>query len=246
MPRYKLTIEYNGTGLAGWQKQDEQPSVQALLETALEKYANAPCPTICAGRTDAGVHATGQVVHIDLEREASEYSIVQGINFHLLPSSQVVVVHAEKVPDDFSARFSAKKRCYLYRIINRKARLSLDHNRAWFVPESLDANAMHLAAQHLVGTHDFTSFRDTRCQAKSPIKTLERFDITRQQEEIQVVVEARSFLHHQVRNMVGTLRLIGNGKWNEAKLVETLAAKNRSAAGETAPPDGLYLTKVEY
>ncbi len=246
MPRYKLTIEYHGTGLAGWQKQVGLPTVQGLLEDAVQKYASQHCEVVCAGRTDAGVHATGQVAHVDLPRDASEYSVVQGINFHLLPSTQAIVLDAQKVGEDFHARFSATKRHYLYRIINRKARLSLDAGRAWFVPEALNENAMQEAARLLLGDHDFTSFRDTMCQAKSPVKTLAQFDIVRMGEEIQCRVSSRSFLHHQVRNMVGTLRLIGNGKWSPQKIKDILAARNRSSAGETAPSDGLYLTRVDY
>ncbi len=246
MPRYKLTLEYNGNGLCGWQRQNDLLSVQELLETALEKFTGTKTETICAGRTDAGVHALGQIVHFDAEKEYPDYTVMQAINFHLLPENRLSVIKAQKVADDFHARFHATKRSYLYRIVNRRARLALAHGFAWFVPEDLNANAMHDAAQVLIGTHDFTSFRDTQCQAKSPIKTMEILNVTRMNEEIHITTECRSFLHHQVRNMVGTLRLVGNGKWNKEDLKAALDAKNRAAAGETAPPDGLYLTKVEY
>lgn len=245
MPRYKLTVEYDGTGYHGWQRQDDYPSIQQELEEAVERFTTQHCEVFCAGRTDAGVHAVGQVAHVDLPEARKPFSIQQGLNFHMA-TRQISVVAVEEVGDDFHARFSATKREYLYRIINRSAWLSLDRGRAWLVPEKLDAEAMHAAAQRLLGHHDFTSFRDTACQSKSPLKTLDRFDIIRHGQEIRCHIAAQSFLHHQVRNMVGTLRLIGNGKWTEADLRNALAAKNRRAAGETAPADGLYLIKVSY
>ena len=247
MPRFKLTIEYDGTGLAGWQRQKEQPSVQSLLEAAAEKLTGSYQEITAAGRTDAGVHALAQVVHIDIGRGFEPYNVMHGLNFHLQPlTSKIVVLSAEQVPDDFHARFSATKRQYRYHIVNRAARLALDENRAWHVPEKLDASAMHDAAQMLVGTHDFTTFRSTLCQSKSPLKTLDQLNVTRAGEKIIIEAKARSFLHNQVRNMAGTLRLIGNGKWTKHDLQNALAAKDRTKGGETAPPQGLYLVTVTY
>lgn len=247
MPRYKLTIEYDGTGLYGWQKQPDKPSVQGFLELAAGTLNGAPAEVFGAGRTDAGVHAIAQVAHVDLQKEIKPYSVMQAFNYHLLPhTQQVIVTHAEQVGDDFQARFSATGRSYWYRIINRRTRLALARHRAWHIPEALDAKAMHRAAQQLLGYHDFTTFRSTECQAKSPLKTLDRLDVIPSGEEIHILASARSFLHHQVRNMVGSLRLVGNGKWSAADLSAALAAKDRTAGGETAPPDGLYLTEVRY
>lgn len=251
MPRYRFLIEYDGRPYCGWQRQNDQPSVQAALEKALSKLCGGvPVIVFCAGRTDTGVHATGQVVHADLPRSFSRNSLVMGTNVYLMAES-VVVVEAEEVPETFHARFSATGRAYVYRIINRTGRLSLDAGRAWHVPERLDAGTMHEAAKALLGTHDFTSFRASECQAKSPIKTLDRFDVTAHPlpgsgQEIRIHLESRSFLHHQVRNMVGSLRLIGNGKWSKADLITALQARDRRKGGETAVPDGLYLTHVKY
>jgi tRNA pseudouridine38-40 synthase len=245
MPRYKLTLEYNGSGYHGWQRQDAYPSLQQELEEAIQRFCGQFCEMFCAGRTDAGVHAIGQVVHVDLPTARKPFAVQQGINFHLA-TRQISVIAVEEVSDDFHARFSATKREYLYRIINRSAWLALDAGRAWLVPEKLDAKAMHAAAQLLCGHHDFTSFRDTHCQSKSPLKTLDKFEIIRHGQEIRCHISAQSFLHHQVRNMVGTLRLIGNGKWQQQDLLNALAARKRAAAGETAPADGLYLVRVGY
>lgn len=247
MPRYKLTLEYDGTGLAGWQAQPDRASVQGYLEQAAAQLNGSATEVFGAGRTDAGVHAIAQVAHVDLHKTLKPYSVMQAFNFHLLPlTQQIIVTRAEQVDDDFQARFSATGRSYWYRIINRRARLAVARHRAWHIPEALDAAAMHRAAQCLLGHHDFTTFRSTECQAKSPLKTLDRLDVIQQGEEIHVLTSARSFLHHQVRNMVGTLRLIGNGKWTADDLKRALEAKNRTAGGETAPPDGLYLTQVRY
>ncbi len=247
MPRIKITIEYDGTGLAGWQRQDDRESVQNLLRTAAEKLTGVACDVVGAGRTDAGVHAVAQVAHFDMEKEMSPYNIMHGLNYHLEPlTNNVIVIKAEQAADDFHARFSATGRAYYYRIINRQARLSLELNRAWHIHEKLDSQAMQKATQLLIGHRDFTTFRSSKCQSKSPMKTLDRLDVTREGEEIRVVVEARSFLHHQVRNMVGALRLIGNGKWKNDDLIEALEAKDRSKGGETAPPQGLYLAWVQY
>lgn len=245
MPRYKLTLEYDGAGLAGFQRQKGQPTVQEHLEDAIENFCGERVEVFCAGRTDAGVHARGQVVHADLPREDDLFKVQRGISQLLFPLP-IVVTHAEKVSEEFHARFSATGRRYLYRIINRSARLGLDAGRAWQVPEPLDVSAMRRAAKLLLGTHDFTSFRDSQCQAKSPLKTLDRLEIEQEGEEILVHAAARSFLHHQVRIMVGTLRLVGNGKWTEKDIERALGAKDRSAAGPTAPPDGLYLMEVMY
>ncbi len=245
MPRYRLTLEYDGTGLAGWQRQATGVSVQALIEDAFEKFCQQRVTVVAAGRTDAVVHALAQVAHVDLAQERDPYEIGSAVNFHLKPA-RIAVLDVAAAPLDFHARFSATGRRYLYRIINRRAPLALDQDRAWAISRPLDADAMHRAAQVLLGHHDFSSFRDAQCQAKSPMKTLDRLDVTRIGEEIAVRAEARSFLHHQVRNMVGTLKLVGQGKWTEMDLAEALAARNRSAAGQTAPAAGLYLTGVDY
>lgn len=245
MPRYRLTLEYDGTELAGWQRQDNGASVQGLLEAAFEKYCQEKVTLVAAGRTDAGVHALAQVAHVDLERPREPDEIRDAVNFHLKPA-RVAILEADEAPADFHARFSATGRRYLYRIVNRRAPLVLDHDRAWALTRPIDAEAMHRAAQVLVGQHDFSSFRDAQCQAKSPVKTLDRLDVSRIGEVISVRAEARSFLHHQVRNMVGTLKLVGEGKWTEADVAAALAARDRSAAGQTAPAVGLYLTGVSY
>ncbi|MBM3548036.1 MAG: tRNA pseudouridine(38-40) synthase TruA [Alphaproteobacteria bacterium] len=245
MPRYRLTLEYDGTGLAGWQRQANAMSVQELLETAFLKFCQETVTLTAAGRTDAGVHALAQVAHVDLERPLDPDEIRDAVNYHLKPA-RVAVLEAAEAPDDFHARFSATGRRYLYRIVNRRAPMALDRDRVWAVSRPLDAEAMHRAAQVLVGSHDFSSFRDAQCQAKSPLKTLDRLYIARAGEEISIRAEARSFLHHQVRNMVGTLKLVGEGKWTEADVATALAARDRSAAGPTAPAEGLYLTGVSY
>lgn len=245
MPRYKLLVEYDGTGLVGWQRQDNGPSVQQYLEEAAFGLCGETVTVQAAGRTDAGVHATGQVAHVDLPRPYRADKVRDAINQHLKPNP-VAVLEAWEVDEDFHARFSAKGRAYLYRIIDRRPPLVLNRNRAWHLPFALDAAAMAEAAAHLIGHHDFTSFRASECQAQSPLKTLDVLSVTRQGSEIHVIAEARSFLHHQVRNMVGTLVQVGRGKWTPADVQAALAARNRAAAGPTAPPDGLYLTGVVY
>ncbi|MCH8155873.1 MAG: tRNA pseudouridine(38-40) synthase TruA [Proteobacteria bacterium] len=245
MTRYKLTLEYDGRGFVGWQRQDNGPSVQAALEAAVERFCGEAVTVHGAGRTDAGVHALAQVAHIDLDKETGADTLRDALNFHLKPAA-VAVLAAEAVADDFHARFSATERAYRYRIVNRRAPLALDRGRAWFVPVPLDAGAMHEAARALLGKHDFTSFRAGECQAKSPVKTLDALEVSRDGDEIRIEARARSFLHHQVRNMVGTLKLVGEGKWRRADMERALAARDRRAAGPTAPADGLYLVAVRY
>ena len=245
MTRYRLVVEYAGGGFVGWQRQDNGTSIQGALEAAVEAFCGDVVTVQGAGRTDAGVHALGQVAHLDLTRETAADTLRDAVNQHLRPAP-ITVLSAEPVAADFHARFSATARHYLYRIVNRRAPLALDRGRAWFVPVSLDAEAMHAAAQLLVGHHDFSSFRAAGCQAKSPEKTLDGLTVTRRGEEIQVSASARSFLHRQVRNMVGSLKLVGAGKWREADLSRALAARDRTAAGPAAPADGLYLVAVDY
>lgn len=245
--RYKLTIEYDGSGFAGWQKQPDVPSVQQSLEEAVAKFCGELCEVVGAGRTDAGVHALGQVAHVDLPTEYDAYKVMQGLNFHMLESARAIaVLDAEPVSDEFHARFSAIRRHYRYRIVNRRARAAIESGLVWQVGEPLNVEAMQEGAAHLLGHHDFTSFRDSECQAKSPMKTLDRLDVTQDDEHITITTDARSFLHHQVRNIVGTLVLVGKGRWEPVQVKEALDARDRAAAGPTAPPDGLYLTKVEY
>jgi tRNA pseudouridine38-40 synthase len=245
MTRFKLSIEYDGGGFVGWQRQDNGPSIQQSLEEAVFRITGETALVQGAGRTDAGVHALGQVAHVDVEKEIEAEKLKDAINYHLKPAS-IAVLSSEVAPDDFHARFSATGRAYLYRIVNRRAPLTVDHGRAWLVNATLDAGAMHDAAQVLLGKHDFSTFRASLCQAQSPVKTLDRLSVHRVGEEIQLIAEARSFLHHQVRNFVGTLRLVGEGKWSKDDLRVALEAKDRTKGGPTAPPDGLYLTRVKY
>jgi tRNA pseudouridine38-40 synthase len=245
MTRFKLTVEYDGSAFVGWQRQDNGPSVQQSLEDAIHRFCGETVQTFAAGRTDAGVHAWGQVAHFDLARDAGVDTVRDALNFHLKPAP-VAVMKAEAVGADFHARFSAKARLYRYRIVNRRAPLAIERGRAWQVGAPLDAIAMHAAAQLLVGHHDFTSFRASLCQADSPMKTLDVLDVTRSGDEVRIAARARSFLHHQVRNMVGTLKLVGEGKWTPSDLARALAARNRSAGGPTAPAEGLYLMEVWY
>jgi tRNA pseudouridine38-40 synthase len=245
MPRYKLIVEYDGTPFSGWQRQADRLSVQQALEEAILGFSGETVVTQAAGRTDAGVHALGQVVHFDLEREWDARRIREALNFHLKPNP-VAVVEAEAVDESFEARFSAKARHYEYRILNRRARPALEMNRVWHVPVRLDADDMHEAAQLILGQHDFTTFRDAQCQAKSPVKTLDRFEVMRMADEIVIIAGARSFLHHQVRSMVGSLKLVGEGKWRPRQFRAALDARDRSRCGPLAPPDGLYLVRVEY
>ena len=245
MQRYKLTIEYDGTPYVGWQAQDNGPSIQASLTDAIAAFAGERATVFGAGRTDAGVHALGQVAHVDLAKEWDTGNVRDAINFHLRPQP-IAVLTAERVADDFDARFSAIKRHYLYRISNRRADLALDVNRAWRVPRPLDSEAMHAAAQQLIGKHDFTTFRSTECQANSPLKTLDCLDVARDGDDLRITTSARSFLQHQVRSMAGSLVHVGEGKWSAADLTAVLEARDRARCGQVAPPHGLYLVRVDY
>ena len=245
MTRYKLTIEYDGAPFAGWQIQAEQTTVQGVLTLAVAAFAGESALVQGAGRTDAGVHARGQVAHVDLAKDWDTDTVRDALNAHLRPHP-VAILTAEKVAADFNARTSAVKRHYLYRIANRRPDLTLEHGRAWRVPRRLDDKAMHQAAQRLVGKHDFTTFRSTECQAKSPVKTLDVLAVARDGDEVAIATSARSFLHNQVRSMVGSLVLVGDGKWSADDLARVLAARDRTACGPVAPPDGLYLMRVDY
>jgi tRNA pseudouridine38-40 synthase len=245
MPRYKLTLEYDGTPFVGWQLQENGPSVQGRLAAAITAFSGEESVPRGAGRTDAGVHALGQVAHIDLVKAWAVDKVRDALNAQLRPEP-ISVLSCEQVSEAFDARFSAKARQYLYRIANRRSPLALDRNRAWHVIYPLDAAAMQEAAQNLVGHHDFSTFRSAECQAASPVKTLDRLDVTREGDEIGIEASARSFLHNQVRSMVGSLKLVGEGRWTARELEQALAARDRSACGPGAPPHGLYLAKVDY
>jgi tRNA pseudouridine38-40 synthase len=245
MTRFKLTVEYDGRHFVGWQRQDNGMAVQQALEEAIFKFCGEGAYVQGAGRTDAGVHALAQVAHVDIDKPAVGDTVRDAINFHIRPWP-VAVLAAEAVGPQFHARFDAVARRYRYRIVNRRAPLALDQGRAWLVNMPLDAEAMHEAAQRLVGQHDFSSFRAAMCQAKTPVKTLSSLTVTRRGEEIDIDVEARSFLHNQVRIMVGTLKQVGEGKWSADDVSAALQARDRAEAGATAPPDGLYLMRVEY
>lgn len=245
MPRYRITIEYDGTPFAGWQIQDNGPSVQARLRDAIQSFCGETVVPGGAGRTDAGVHALGQVAHFDLEKDWPADTVRDALNAHLRPDP-ISVLDCSVVDGDFDARFSATGREYLYRICDRRAPLALDRNRAWQVPRKLDADAVHAAAQVLVGKHDFTTFRAAQCQAKSPVKTLESLEVSRVGAEVHITARARSFLHNQVRSLAGALKLVGEGKWSAGDLERALKAKDRAACAPVAPPHGLYLVKVAY
>ena len=245
MPRFKLTIEYDGTPYVGWQVQDNGVSVQGVVTAAIASFTGEQVTVSGAGRTDAGVHALGQVAHVDLAKDWDDDTVRDALNFHLRPQP-VAVLAAEHAAQTFDARFSATKRHYRYRIVNRRADLTLEQNRAWRIPRPLDVAAMHAAAQKLVGRHDFTTFRAAECQAKSPVKTLDQLDVARDGDEVRVTASARSFLHHQVRSMVGSLVHVGEGKWSADDLASALTARDRTACGQVAPPHGLYLVRVEY
>jgi len=246
MRTWALLLEYDGGTFCGWQRQGSLPTLQRTLETAAAALTGgAPVDSVVAGRTDAGVHAEGQVAMLDLPAALDAKSVRDALNFHLRPHP-MVVLHAAPAPPGWNPRFSAIGRTYRYRILNRRPRPALALGRAWHVQRTLDAEAMQEGANLLLGRHDFTSFRAAACQAKSPLRTLDRLDVARHGETVEIIAGARSFLHHQVRNMVGTLKLVGEGSWRPADVAGALAAHDRSAAGPTAPPDGLYLVGVDY
>jgi tRNA pseudouridine38-40 synthase len=245
MPRYKLILEYDGAPFVGWQRQENGLSVQEVLEGALFAMTGARATAHGAGRTDAGVHALGQVAHVDLERDWEPFRLGEGLNALLHPHP-VAVVGAERVGADFDARRSASARHYLYRIVNRRAPLTVERGCAWRVKPRLDAEAMHAAALVLLGRHDFSTFRDSQCQAKSPIRTLDQLDVRRQSDDILFEASARSFLHRQVRSMVGSLVEVGAGRWSAAEFKAAFEAADRSRCGQVAPPHGLYLVGVDY
>jgi len=245
VPRYRLTLEYDGAGYVGWQRQENGPSIQGALETAIHAFCGETVTAIAAGRTDAGVHALGQVAHVDLAKDWEAETVQGAVNQHLRPQP-IAILAVRQVGDDFHARFSAVERRYLYRIVCRRAPLTLDRGRAWLISRPLDAAAMHEAAQVLIGHHDFSTFRDAQCQAKSPVKTLDDLAVRQDGDLIHVVARAPSFLHRQVRSMVGSLTHVGEGKWTRADLKAALEARDRRACGVIAPPDGLYLAAVGY
>jgi tRNA pseudouridine38-40 synthase len=245
MPRYRFTIEYDGSAYNGFQAQVGQPTVQGAIETAITAFSGQSVRIAAAGRTDTGVHATGQTCHVDLERDWPAQTVMNALNAHLVEEA-VAVLDCARVEDDWHARFSATGRAYLYRILNRPGRPALDQGRVWHVKKPLDAEAMHAAAQALVGLHDFTTFRDVNCQSASPEKTLDVARVSRVGEEVHLVFEARSFLHRQVRSMTGTLAEVGLGRWTVEDVARALAARDRMACGPVAPSDGLYLTGVKY
>lgn len=245
MTRWKITIEYDGGPFVGWQRQAEGASVQGSIETAIKKFSQEKVTLYGAGRTDSGVHALAQVAHFEITKEVGADTVRDALNFHLKPAP-IAILSAEAVDNTFNARVSATARHYRYRILNRRSPATLLFGRVWHQPQSLNVEAMHDAAQVLVGHHDFTSFRATNCQSKSPIKTLDRLTVIRDADEVIIDASARSFLHHQIRNFVGTLKLVGDGKWSRKEVKEALDAKSRAAAGPTAPSDGLYLLRIDY
>lgn len=245
MPRFKLTIEYDGGPFVGWQKQDNGPSIQSSLESAARKLDPGAGEIYGAGRTDAGVHALAMVAHADFEKALDAGSVRDGLNHHLKPAP-IAILSAEPVSDEFHARFSAIQRGYLYRIIDRRPPLALERGHAWRVPRRLDAEAMHAAAQHVVGTHDFTTFRDSQCQADSPVKSIDRIQVRREGNEVVLTVEAISFLHRQIRSITGSLVEVGVGKWSPDDFRSALDAADRTRCGPVAPSDGLYLAFVRY
>ncbi|MBZ9856258.1 tRNA pseudouridine(38-40) synthase TruA [Mesorhizobium sp. CA13] len=247
MPRFRLDIEYDGSLFAGWQHQADQPSVQQAIEQAIEKFCGQQVRLRAAGRTDAGVHATAQVAHVDLAKAWPDDKVRDAVNAHLQAAgNRIAILKATTVVDGFDARFSAIGRHYLYRILNRRAPSALEKGKVWWVPKRLDAAAMHEAAKVLLGRHDFTTFRSTQCQAESPVRTLDRLDVSRSGDMIEVRASARSFLHNQVRSIVGSLKRVGEGAWTAGDLKAALEAHDRAACGQVAPPDGLFLVGVDY
>ncbi|WP_018235013.1 tRNA pseudouridine(38-40) synthase TruA [Ensifer sp. BR816] len=247
MPRYRLTVEYDGSDYVGWQRQENGPSVQGAIEKAVLSLTGETVSIRGAGRTDSGVHAMGQVAHLDMTREWKTHTLRNALNAHLtLAGERVSILDAAEAPPEFDARFSALRRHYLYRIISRRSPLALEARRAWWVPKTLDHEAMHAAAQHLVGHHDFTTFRSAHCQATSPLRTIDRLDVTRSGELIEIRATAQSFLHNQIRSFAGSLKLVGEGKWSPDDLKAALEARDRKACGPVAPPDGLFFMQVDY
>ena len=245
MPRYRLLIEYDGAPYCGWQRQPDQDTVQGTLERAAARINGAPVDVFGSGRTDSGVHALGQVAHMDFDKDIRADKMRDAMNFHLA-DAPITVLDAQICDPDFNARFDATQREYLYRIIDRRPKLALERGRVWRIPVKMDADAMHYAAQELIGQHDFTTFRDKLCQAKSPVKTLDVLRVTRVGEEIHITAKARSFLHRMVRSIVGSLAEVGMDKWDAEDVAQALAAKDRRECGPVSPPDGLYLVKVSY
>ncbi|KEG21213.1 tRNA pseudouridine(38-40) synthase TruA [Bartonella bacilliformis] len=247
MARFKLTLEYDGSNYAGWQRQAELRTVQGAVEQAIFHFSGQQLTITTAGRTDAGVHATGQVAHVDFEKDWHVNTIHNALNTYLRKQGDnIAILNVENIPDSFDARLSAVKRHYLFKILNRRAPPALNAKRVWWLPRPLNADAMHKAAQKLVGKHDFTTFRSVHCQAKSPIRTLECLDVQREGEEIFLYARARSFLHHQIRSFAGSLMEIGIGRWTAQDLEKALHAKDRARCGMVAPSSGLYLTQVDY
>lgn len=249
MTRYKITIEYDGTHYAGWQRQPNVPTVQQAIERAVHAFSNETVSLIGAGRTDAGVHARGQVAHFDIEKDRSTDEVMGAINAHLSMNEDRVAILAVDIVDvDFDARFSAKKRHYIYKFLCRRAPLTLDRKRFWQISHILDPKAMHEAAQVLVGRHDFTTFRSVQCQAKNPVRTLDRLDVMMCEDGlvIELHASAQAFLHNQIRSFAGTLKKVGEGRWSKKDVAAALEAKDRSACGPVAPPHGLYFMKVDY
>lgn len=245
MTRFALTVEYDGRPFMGWQYQDHGPSVQQAIEDALHGITGEDAPVHAAGRTDAGVHALGMRAHTEIDKDIAPFRLMEALNAHLR-NVPVAILACEAVPGDWHARFSCIARHYVYRIVNRRAPLTFDKGLKWRVPAELDAAAMHEAAQILVGLHDFTTFRSAHCQSASPVKTLDRLDVAREGDDISIHASARSFLHHQVRSMVGCLSMVGRGQWSADDLRDALEAKDRAALGLNAPSDGLYFVRADY
>ncbi|MDB2415080.1 tRNA pseudouridine(38-40) synthase TruA [Rickettsiales bacterium] len=245
MTRYKCIVEYDGTNFHGWQRQNGFSSIQQSIEEAIVKFAQEEVEVYASGRTDAGVHALGQVIHFDINKEMPKENVMGALNYHLRPNP-IAILDIEEVDKDFHARFDAKERSYIYKMVTRRAPLALDVNRVWQLPRELDIDLMQEAAEYFIGKHDFTSFRAVRCEAKSPVKTIDELTISRKDGYIIVCIRAKSFLHHMVRNIVGTLKLVGDGRWSPQQVKDAIDAKDRRAAGPTAPAHGLYFEKVVY
>ena len=245
MPRYRINLEYDGGPFAGWQRQENGTTIQAALERAILKLSGGQVTVTGAGRTDAGVHALGQVAHFDLEKSFAPGKLRDALNYHLRPDP-VAILDAKIASGEFHARFSATSRSYLFRILNRRAPPVIERGRVWHVARPLDADAMQAGAQHLIGKHDFTTFRAAECQAQSPVKTLDLLTVRRAGEEIHIEARARSFLHHQIRSITGTLKPVGEGIWHPREVASALSARDRARCGPVAPPDGLYLVRVDY